>query len=154
MNVDDLINLASVFVDAPDDDEALTKIVENRGYKIDLAERFVAFMPLAFGRVVISKIGDVSFTSNYKVKEQNQEFALNEEPIYCLAYKLAIESYEKGIIEREIFSAIATRSAELNSVNKALNAGEDINGAKFSTILLFGFNTLGKPKSWFRRIFS
>lgn len=154
MNIDDLINLSSIFVNAPDDDGALTKIVEDRGYKTDLAERFVAFMPLAFGRVVINKIGSVSFTSSYKVKEQNREFSLEEEPIYCLAYKLAFESYENGILEREVFSAIATRSAELDSVNKALNAGEDINGAKFSTILLFGFNTLGKPTNWFRRIFS
>ncbi len=154
MNITDLINLSSVFLDAPNDDGALTKIVEGRGYKTDVAERFVAFMPIAFGRVVINKIGNVTFTSSYKVDEQNGEFSLVEEPIYRLAYELATESYDKGVLEREVFSAIATRSAELNAVSKALNSGEDINDATFSTLRLFGFKTLGEPTNWFRRIFS
>jgi hypothetical protein len=153
MELDDLINLSEIFVDAPDD-EALTKVVESKGYKKELAERFVAFLPIAFGRIVIAQIADVSFTLNYKVKETSNEYSLTNEPIYNLAHDLAVESYEKGRITREVYSAIALRSAELVAVNKALNAGEDINGANFSTIVLFGYKTLGKSNNWFRSIFS
>jgi len=154
MNIEDLIKLSSVFINAPEDEMLLTKLVEAKGYKTELAERFVAFMPIAFGRVVIKQLGEVSFTSTYIVKEDGNEYSLTDEPLYCLAQSLAVESYENGTIGREVFSAIATRSAEIGSVNKALNEGIDINGAKFSPILLFGYKTLGKKQGLFGGIFS
>jgi len=55
----ELVNLASIFLDSSEkDDEDLINIVEGKGFKRELAERYVAFMPIAFGRVVIKQIAD------------------------------------------------------------------------------------------------
>ena len=59
MNIEKLIELSEVFLDAPEDDAELVHIVEGKGYDKNFAERFVAFMPLAFGRVVIDQLGTV-----------------------------------------------------------------------------------------------
>ena len=154
MDIKDLITLSEIFLNASEEDGDLVRIVEQKGYKTVDAERYVAFMPIAFGRVVINRIGKVSFSSLYKIKENSRVYSLEKEPIFCMATDLAIKCYEQGIVDKEVFSAIATRSAELNAVDKALNAGDDINGAEFAPIFLFGYKTLGKKKRWFSHLYS
>jgi parvulin-like peptidyl-prolyl isomerase len=154
MNTEDLIQLSGIFVDASDDDSELVEALEKQSYSQAVAERYVAFMPIAFGRVVLNQIGSINFSSLYKTSEGSKEFSLNEEPIFKLAFDLATQSYEQGILDREVFSAIASRSAEFNAANKALNDGADINGATFAPVLLFGYKTLDKKKGFFRGLFS
>ncbi len=154
MNTEELISLSGIFVGASDDDTELVESLEKRGYAQAVAERYVAFMPIAFGRVIISQVGNVGFSSLYKTSESSKEFNLNEEPIFTLASDLAVQSYEQGILEQEVFSAIASRSSEFNAVNKALNDGGVIYGATFAPVLLFGYKTLGKTKGFLRGLFS
>lgn len=154
MNIEDLINNAAVFQIPSSDDKELIEAVEKNGFETEEAERYVALMPVAFGRVVINQIAKITFSTKYKTDQWSDEFNLTDEPIFMLASELAEKCYKEGVLEKELFSDIATRSAELSAVNKALNAEEDLNGGKFAPVLLFGYKTLGQKKSWLSRVFS
>lgn len=133
-------------------DRELVNHLYNEGFGIEESERLAAFLPIAFARVVIAHLAKVSFTADYKIRETGRVFSLSDEPIFVEAIKLATESYHNGLIARETFSALATRSPELDAVNKALNDGADINGASFNTIELYGYKYIGKT-GWLKRIF-
>ncbi len=153
MKRDQLIQAVQYFVVASDmDDGDLVKLLHGKGLTTEDSERLVAFLPIAFSRVVIAHIGKVSFTTDYRVKETGEICSLSDEPIFVEALKLATESYHSGPVPRESFSAVALRSPELDAVNKALNAGEDINGASFRTVEFFGYKSLGK-RVWLKRLF-
>jgi hypothetical protein len=153
MDKKSIIKLASIFLEASEkEDTEIVVILKERGIKLDKAERFVAFLPIAFGRVVINRLGQVKFSNVYRIKGIAAEFCLDKEPIFNEAYNIATESYLANVIPRENFSAIAGRSPELNAVSKALDEGADINGAEFQPVLLFGYKTIGK-QGLFRRIF-
>jgi hypothetical protein len=154
VNREQLIALSAIFCRAENSDEAelISKLVQG-GLGEDEAERVVAFLPIAFGRVVISQVGEVRFSRTYMTEDTGREFELDAEPIYCLALEVAKESYASGILGRERFSEIATRSAELQAVNKALNAGVKVDGSETHPVLFFGYKTLGTPRGFFKRLF-
>lgn len=133
-------------------DRELVKCLCNERFTLEESERLVAFLPMAFARVVISHLAKVSFKTDYRIKETGKIASLMDEPIFVEASKLAIESYHSDLMARETFSAVAARSAEFNAVNTALNGGVDINGASFNTVEVFGYKTFGKA-GWFNRIF-
>jgi hypothetical protein len=83
------------------------------GFPRGLATRAVAFLPIAFGRRLLR--GLVQLTDTFIIDEREARF--DSEPMYALAQKLA-ESAGREQIER-----IGLRSAEVNAVNKALQAG-------------------------------
>jgi hypothetical protein len=152
MDVDKLIKFTDYFANAlGKDDEVIVQEMVRRGEPLEVAERVVVFLPIAFGRVVISHMANVTFSEEFKVRETNQFGSLLNEPIYVEALKLACESYHSGTIPREVFTAIATRSHEIDAVNKALNESVDINGAKFSPVVIFGWRTFG-TQSWLQRV--
>lgn len=148
-----IIQAAQHFVGKSDmDDGELVNYLCNEGFGLEESERLVAFLPIAFARVVIAHLAKVSFTTDYRVKETGSVASLSDEPIFIEAIKFATESYHNGLIPRDAFSALASRSPELDAVNKALNDGVDINGASFHTIEIFGYKSFGKM-GWLKRIF-
>ncbi len=152
MKRDQLIKVMQHFVGTSDmDDCDLVNLLHGKGLTREESERLVAFLPIAFARVAIVHIGKVGFTTDYRVKETGKIFSLSDEPIFVEALKLATESYHSGLVSRDSFAAVALRSPELVAVNKALNAGEDINGASFNTVVFFGYKSLGK-RGWIERL--
>ncbi len=143
-----IVQVAQYFVDASSiEDGDLVEVLISTGLARDVSERLVAFLPIAFGRVVIAHLARVSFTTDYRIKETGKVLPLSGDPIFVEALKLATESYHSGIVSREVFSAVALRSPELLAVNKALNEGADVNGASFHTVEFSGYKTLGKAGS-------
>jgi hypothetical protein len=61
---------------------------------------------------------------------------MQTEPIFQLATELAVEVYHNG--PRELFKTIASRSAVITTINKALNAGGSLEGATLSGPALIG----------------
>ena len=113
MNQVILKQLAHMFLDVQGkDNEDLITMVEQHGYARDMAERYVALLPIAFGRVVMQAVGHVTFSETYKISAESDEYDLREEDIYVQALQLAIANYESGELGRERFTAIASRSAE------------------------------------------
>ncbi|MFZ6727493.1 hypothetical protein ACO0K2_18540 [Undibacterium sp. MH2W] len=150
----EILEQINVFVGAANiEDAVLVERLQNAGVALSTAERLISLLPIAFGRVVIEKLAQVTFSNNFIVRETNQELPLSDEEIYIEALSLANECYQSGVIQREEFSDIAIRSPELAAVNKALNEGNSINGANFAPVVLWGYKTIGK-KSCLERIFS
>ena len=93
------------------------------------AEKLLVLIPLAFGRILISHIAPVQQSHDFRVLRNGEPVTLQlrDEPFFAEALKVAAEMYHSG--PRGLFEPAALMSAELGAVNKALDAGEDINGA-------------------------
>ena len=98
-----------------------------------LARRLIDWIPETFGIVLVSHMGKVAFSRTFSAKNQKGkwvEINMNSEPIHSSAMRAALEMLHSR--SRESFERIATRSSILAVVNKALNAGESIDGMTLS----------------------
>src|SRR5262245_14012879 len=130
MNRDEMIQYVDVFLDASAlGDQQLVATLLARGVPLEAAERFVAFLPIAFGRVILETIGRVKLSDFFLIDETGKQHLLKNEWIFEIARELAIDSYRTGLVPRDIFSAIALRSSELNAATNALNSGATIDDA-------------------------
>lgn len=146
MNKKDILKLFDLFMEYQHlDDIALVEQAQQTGFSLPDAERCVAFFPIAFGRVVIEKLGKVNFSQHYTLKEELYQFEhlLADEPIYQLALKVATQGFNRSKVRADVFQAIINRSAEVNAVNKALNQHGDVDGATLN-LVFWGYQTLGK----------
>lgn len=146
------------------DDGAILRELAAGGMGRRDAGRAVALVPLAFGRVLLGTLGVRSAATAVLRSVRTGEdtpFRLEDDPIYVQARQLAETAYARGAMEREEFAAVALRSAEVDAVNQALQAGsrpEDLQG---SPPVLFwsgssedasvGRASVDKPRPWWRR---
>jgi hypothetical protein len=133
---DDILELAPMFL-VDTDDEQLVSMIVNRGIKLEIAERVVALLPIAFGRAVLERIGPIKFSDTFIVKETGKQYLLRDEPIFNEGRRLA----KAGLLETGVFSAIAMRSPELRAANKALNEGAELHDENFSAPVIWGFRS-------------
>jgi len=141
-------------------DNQLDKIVTG---SIDV-ERLATWPPEAFAMVLISHSWDITLPKTFSAKSKNgswKEFEFNREPIFVESLKVAQTMYHNG--PRENFGNIAKRSAMLDAINSALNAGDSIEGASLAGPALLGVpaeiyegsvtskssGLISKIKSWF-----
>lgn len=106
------------------DDQALRQFLEKQQLSPHDASRAVAFVPLAFGRVLLRSLG-VTFDDAALIETngQRREVQLSSEPVFAEATRLAEDAFTQGTLSKELFTAVAMRSAEVAAVNAALNAG-------------------------------
>lgn len=121
----------------------------------ELARRAIDWIPEAFALVVIGHMAKVKLPTTFSAKGRDgvwRQFPLSAEPIFAQAIRKAAETFHDG--PRDLFSAIAQRSGILDSVNKALNAGQDINGATLSGPALIGIpaETYAVRGNWWQRL--
>src|SRR6185312_1979337 len=98
-----------------------------------IARRLIAWIPEAFGFVLAAHIAKVEFTNTFSAKNKQGTWVtieINREPIFAAALRAATSMFHSG--PRDVYQAIAYRSAALAAVNKALNAGDSIEGAHLS----------------------
>ena len=101
--------------------------------------RLIDWIPEAFGIVLLPHVADVILPTTFSAQASDgtwKEFAFEREPIFAEAVRIAMEMYDGG--PRSAFSHIAKRSAVIDSVNTALNAGKSLAGAKVSGPALLG----------------
>lgn len=98
----------------PSDDEVWARLTGS-GVEPWLAERLLAFLPMAYARRMLS---DVSFPDALVMP--SGRLSLSAEPVFAAALSRA-ERADRGEFER-----IALRSSEVNAVNNALNAGSKL----------------------------
>ena len=155
MNKVNLRKTLNVFLEMNDsDDIPMCSEIKALGFKAYDAERIVAFLPIAFCRVALSHKFDIEFADVYRIKNSDDEFSFQNEPVYKAAIELGSHIYHHEEDLAESFNTIAMRSSEFNVVNQALNNGTDIAGAKLSAPLYFGYKTLGKKQSVLSKLFS
>ncbi len=90
----------------------------------NLAGRLVEFVPLAFGRVILTRLG-VQLPDHFIRMLDHDQFSkpcpLDAEPLWRPALVFAKEA--KNQMSKEDFFAIAGRSAEVDAVTSACAAG-------------------------------
>lgn len=92
----------------------------------DLAERLVEFVPLGFGRVILGKMGVVSpdrFVRMFDNGEFSAECPLDAEPLWKPVVAFAKQAETR--MSKDEFFAVAGRSAEVDAVTKAIQAGSN-----------------------------
>jgi len=108
--------------------------------------------------VLVSHMDTVTLPMTFQAMNRRGiwvEFDLDVEPIFQSAIRLATQMYHDG--PRHIFANIASRSAVLGVVNRALQDGESLNGAILSGPALVGIPAetyvAPTPSIW-RKLFS
>ena len=122
-----------------------------------IARRAIDWIPEAFALVVVGHMAKVELPTTFSAKGRDgvwRQFPLSAEPIFAQAIHKAAETFHHG--PRDLFGSVAQRSGILGAVNKALNAGQDINGATLSGLVLIGIpaETYALPRSWWQRVWS
>jgi hypothetical protein len=136
-----LLRLTSVFEKhASNGDEVLVGALMEEGVTRIDAEKIAAFLPMAFARVILRRLGaKPSSTISAKTRDGLWiEVALAEQPIFVEAEALAADAFSTGAVPRGLYLAIAARSGELNAANNALNEGVDIRGSSIHAALCTG----------------
>ena len=97
-----------------------------------LAERLVALVPLAFGRVLISHMEEVHFPTSAVLTTRDGSLKscdLGTERIFVSALEIATAMFHEG--PRHLFQGAASASAEVAVVNQLLNSGGTLAGVRF-----------------------
>jgi hypothetical protein len=108
--------------DRPDEEivDALVSLGAEKRHAIALVD----FLPIAFGRPVLAKLGvRVSETGEIHEGEATRTLRLLDDPVFADAAALANAAYEHGTMPADVFRALALRGAELGAVNQALSKG-------------------------------
>jgi hypothetical protein len=132
--VDTVISLFANRIDA--DDEQIEESLLEQNINAMLAEQLIAFVPLAFGRVLLEQDGprfQPTYTLENLVDRSTTHLPLRDQPLYKAAYKVASEW--RG--SREEFWAIAGRSPEVKAINSALQDGAELQNLILSEPMVF-----------------
>jgi hypothetical protein len=106
------------------------------------ARRLIDFIPEAFGIVLISHVRgceDVALPTEFSAKAHDGEWRkipFSAEPIFIEAVAVAQEIYHQG--PRATMARVASMSALLDVVNKALNDGVSLSGARLGGPSMLG----------------
>ncbi|AXN34771.1 hypothetical protein [Vibrio coralliilyticus] len=155
INREQIKEVLPVFLEMKEsDDIEISEVLKAQGLKLEDAERVSAFFPSAFCRIALSHTFNLGFSDTYCIEGKEGEFSFQEEPIYKLGIEMASEIYHNEPQLAEVFNCIVARSSEFNTVNNALNAGADIEGANFSPTNYSGYKTLGNKCGLFSQVVS
>jgi hypothetical protein len=104
------------------------------------ARRLIDWIPEAFGLVLVSHISSklvlpTTFSAQSREGEW-RDFNLVLESIFVSALLIAQKMFHNG--PREIFRNVSERSSMTSTVNNALNAGVNLDGAQLSGPALIG----------------
>jgi hypothetical protein len=119
---------------APDaSDEDLTETLLAAGLAKPQVLLAVLFVPLACGRLLMAGLG-IRFSSLYVLLSADgtpvERGTIDDAPIYIAAQAAAAA-------RRDLVKAVALRSAEVNAVNQALNAGSNPANLAMAPIVAF-----------------
>jgi hypothetical protein len=111
------------------DDEVLVNRLVSHGFARLEADRLAVFLPIAFDRVILERLGLKHFTTDFSVRDRRGKWVHRElasESVYVTGLELAREARATGVVSCEDFRAVVLRRAELNAANDALNQGLEI----------------------------
>ena len=94
-----------------------------------VARRLIDWIPEAFGVVLVSHVGKIKLPTTFRARSRDgkwKHFDLKLEPIFVESLRIAMDMYHSG--DRAKFGNIAKQSCVVDAVNKALNAGNAIDG--------------------------
>ena len=105
-------------------DAEIVRALVAQGADAALAEKLVDYVPIAFGRPVLERLGVRASEEGVLVSGgAERRFRLMNDPVFADAVALAREAYTRGSMPGDVFRAVVMRGAELRAVNEALTAG-------------------------------
>jgi hypothetical protein len=134
--VDAIVTCVDALTEASNaEEDSLVASLTRGGLSAELAERLVAFVPMAFARVVLEQRG-ARFSDDYEVRDPasgaSQYCRLSEEEVYVAARRYA--TWAGSDDERVL--RIAEHSAEMDAARKLLRPGEDASQLVFTAPVL------------------
>lgn len=117
------------------DELAVEKELIAAGFTEAEAFRLAVFVPMAFSRPILEKLGISDFSPWVAISDadgRSGKVRLSDQPEYVAALSLA----RAGEIDSNDYREIAQRSAEINMVNRALRAGEEVEGSSVASALI------------------
>ncbi|HTD56433.1 MAG TPA: hypothetical protein VK670_13675 [Silvibacterium sp.] len=100
------------------------------------AARLVEFVPVAYSRLLLGKLG-VRFSNSFQraisTGMLSEKQSLSSDPVWHEVVRFATADVEQGIAKNDLL-AIAGRSAEFDAVNQLLNNGSRATDLVLSTI--------------------
>lgn len=123
----DVSRAVAAMVDRPDvDDAGHVRALVERGVEPTEAELLVALIPLAFGRVLVEHLG-LGFAPVAELHPRSggapRTLRLEDDPLFTEATWLAERARDQGTLTRDQFVSLALRSAEVDALGQALDAG-------------------------------
>ncbi|GAB2939873.1 hypothetical protein GCM10027048_00100 [Hymenobacter coalescens] len=121
------------------DDESVQQFLLAQGVDEALANQVVAFLPLAFGRIVLEQLS-LQFSEEYSrvgaSGRIHSGYSLAAEPVFLAATSLARQLVATGQWSQELHWPVAMWSAEFHAVNNLLNAGSQAENVELSPPVL------------------
>jgi len=113
-------------------DEELVHALVAAGFsKLD-SKQLVCFVPLAFSRPVLERLGVTDIAESFSVMTgagRWVEMQLSTQPVYSLAASIIGDPETMAAMSNQAFKRVITRCPMLNAANHALNTGSDVAGA-------------------------
>ena len=116
------------------DDQGLIDALLSEGFTAEEANQLVLFVPAAFARPVLEHLGVEHFVETVSVPKKRGgtiEVPLSAIGVYTGALALMRGEIDAHALPAEYFRSLATRSAEIDAANRALNAGQSLKGGKW-----------------------
>ena len=107
----------------------------------DLARRIIDWLPEAFGLILVGHMADITLPKTFMAKDRSgewMEIPFSKELVFGDALEFASLTYHNG--PKHLFSGLAAQSSVVDAVNKALNAGESLTGARLGPIKMAGLS--------------
>ena len=119
------------------DDQVLARLFE-QGMNEDLAKRLLTFIPMVYVRILLGNT-PVRFPDSYEIEIQGESrrelHRFSDEPSWPIIYAFARAEIARGLSSKELLD-IAGRSAELDAINQALNAGCQLENAQLGNAVV------------------
>lgn len=118
--------------DRPDPEIARALVAQ--GATAAHAEKLVDFVPIAFGRPVLERLGVRASEEAVLVEGRvERTFRLLDDPLFADAVALARDAYAHRSMPGDMFQSIAMRGAELAAVSEALKSGANMKSLALSS---------------------
>jgi hypothetical protein len=134
----DIASALRAFAGGASSEDDVIATLTAEGVSPIIAEKLSILLPLAFGRVLLSHLKPPpEFSMNALLLSRDgtwRPYDLAGDEIFKVAVEAATAMYHEG--PRTLFEPTATFSAEVDAVNKALEAGADLQGVQLSQTMI------------------
>ena len=113
-------------------DDAVVAHLVSAGTSPLSAERLCVFLPLAFGRAELTRLGMRAFPWTLRVETADDavlQLDISADAYFKAALQLAVETLEGGGIDGPDYDALARLSPEVNATLRAKSSGVDLSVA-------------------------
>jgi hypothetical protein len=112
-----------------DREKAIEQLVID-GFSEIKANLRVDLIPIAFGWALLKKMGVESFPSYFELPDSGEKVNVSGSHVFLAALDVAIDVFENGYTEiysERVIRMLVDRSAEVDAMNRALNAEPHLN---------------------------